>query len=82
VLVLSIANFESLQVQHGLLLTDMLLEGFIGKAKIILHPANIVSYNGDGSITVLVPHAETDGRWRSSQPRRSIFLNVRIFPVL
>ena len=60
VLVFSIANFELLQVQYGLDLMNVLLNGVIGKVKMILQPDNIVSYNGDGSISVLIPEAKSD----------------------
>ena len=38
-----------------MLLTDVLLDGFFGKTKMILQPDNVVSYNGDGSLTILFP---------------------------
>ena len=33
---------------------------FIGKIRMVFQPDHIISYNGDGSITVLIPKVESD----------------------
>ncbi len=60
VLIFSIVNFEMLQVQYGLDLINVLLSGFIGKIRMVFQTDHIISYNGDGSITVLIPKVESD----------------------
>ncbi len=62
VIVISIANFDTMKIQCGQKLMNLILTGFIGKSKIILQPDNIVSYNGDGSVSGLIHEIESDER--------------------
>ena len=59
VLVMAIQSFDTLEIQYGQILTNVLLNGFIGKAKFIFQPENILSYNGDGSLSVLIPEVKS-----------------------
>ncbi len=59
VAILSITNFEAMKVKFGEILIKVLITGFLGKTKIVLHPNYVISSDGQSDITVLIPEIES-----------------------
>jgi diguanylate cyclase (GGDEF)-like protein len=58
---LSMVNYSAMLEQYGSVMMEDILVGFLGKVKMIIYGEHILSNDGKGSITVLVPEVHSDG---------------------